>query len=45
MNIENIEECSYNENFKFYTIKIPIKYNNNNDIDYGIELYNFKKVL
>lgn len=45
VNIEKIEECSYNENFKFYTIKIPIKYNNNNDIDYGIELYNFKKVL
>ena len=40
VNIEKIEECSYNENFKFYTIKIPIKYNNN-DIDYGIELYNY----
>ena len=44
MNIEGIEECSYNKNFDFYTIKIPIKYSND-DIDYGIELYNFKEVL
>ena len=45
VNIEGIEECGQDVFWSYYRyiIKIPIKYNNN-DIDYGIELYNFKSV-
>ena len=45
VNIEGIEECGQDVYWSYnrYIIKIPIKYNND-DIDYGIELYNFKSV-
>ncbi len=45
VNIEGIEECGQDVFWSYYRyiIKIPIKYNND-DIDYGIELYNFKSV-